>query len=89
VRAAPKEHAARTSLVHYRVRVVRRDDGEGLRAVARPPLAPAVRTDMVPRPLVVRDRDAVVLFRAVTRPPFAPARFFCAVVPARPPLAPA
>jgi len=84
-----REHAARTSLVHYRVRVLRRDDGEDLRAVTRPPRAPAVRTDMVPRPLVVRDRDTVVLLRAVTRPPFAPARFFCAVVPVRPPLAPA
>jgi len=71
--------------LHHRVRVVRRedDDGDVLRAAARPPLAPAVRTDIVPRPLVlVRDFDVVVpLLRAVTRPPFAPARRFCAVVP--------
>ena len=63
------------------MRVVRRDEGEDLRAVTRPPFAPAVRTDIVPRP-TVRVLDVVVpLLRAVTRPPFAPARFFCAVVP--------
>jgi hypothetical protein len=62
-----------------------------LRAVARPPRAPAVRTDIVPRPEL---RDELVVLReleraAVVRPPFAPAFFFCAVVPARPPFAPA
>jgi hypothetical protein len=65
---------------------VREDD---VRAVARPPLAPAVRTDIVPRPLV-RDEDfAEPDVRAVARPPFFPAAFFCVVVPARPPFAPA
>lgn len=62
-----------------------------LRAVARPPRAPAVRTDIVPRPEL---RDELFELRdveldAVARPPFAPAFFFCAVVPARPPFAPA
>ena len=61
-----------------------------MRALARPPFAPAVRTDIVPRPLV---RDVVDRFvddlLAVARPPFFPAAFFCAVVPARPPFAPA
>jgi hypothetical protein len=61
-----------------------------LRAVARPPRAPAVRTDIVPRPLVVLADDVRADdFFAVARPPFAPAFFFCAVVPARPPFAPA
>ena len=60
-----------------------------MRAVLRPPLAPAVRTDIVPRPLA-RDVDFFVPdLRAVARPPFFPAAFFCAVVPARPPFAPA
>jgi len=70
-----------------------RDDErlDDLRAVARPPRAPAVRTLIVPRPLVreeLRDEEAEDL-RAVARPPLAPARFFCAVEPERPPFAPA
>jgi hypothetical protein len=65
---------------------VRDDD---LRALARPPFAPAVRTDIVPRPLVRDDDFDVPDLRAVARPPFLPAAFFCAVVPARPPFAPA
>src|SRR5881227_4422430 len=60
-----------------------------LRALARPPFAPAVRTDIVPRPLVRDDDLDVPDLRAVARPPFLPAAFFCAVVPARPPFAPA
>jgi hypothetical protein len=61
-----------------------------LRAVARPPRAPAVRTDILPEPLFrVVDFVEVDERCAVTRPPFAPAFFFCATLPARPPFAPA
>src|SRR5581483_10107242 len=73
-------------------RLLRDDDfrDDVLRAVARPPRAPAVRTDILPGPLLrvvdfVEDDER----RAATRPPFAPAFFFCATVPARPPFAPA
>jgi hypothetical protein len=82
--------------MHVRQRRVRDVDDlrglEDLRAVARPPRAPAERTDKVPRPLL-REDDAdervALVFRAVARPPVAPAVFFCALVPARPPRAPA
>ena len=56
---------------------MREDD---LRALVRPPLAPAVRTDIVPRPLVRDELFDVPDSRAVARPPFLPAAFFCAVV---------
>jgi len=81
----------RLAHVESRQRPLRDDDFRVvvLRAVARPPRAPAVRTDIVPRP-VVRDVELREVVRdAVARPPFAPAFFFCTVVPARPPLAPA
>jgi hypothetical protein len=83
-----------TRVVHVRQRRLRDEDDvrelDDLRAVARPPFAPAVRTDIVPRPLVRDDVERLeVVFRAVARPPFAPAAFFCARVPARPPRAPA
>jgi hypothetical protein len=48
-----------------------------------------VRTDIVPRPDVRDDELREVVRDAVARPPFAPAFFFCAVVPAFPPLRPA
>jgi len=73
-------------------RLLRDDDlrDDVLRAVARPPRAPAVRTDILPEPLLLAV-DFVEDFerRAATRPPFAPAFFFCATLPARPPFAPA
>ena len=75
-----------TRLAHAMARQRLRDDF--LRAVERPPRAPAVRTDIVPRPLE-RDVELDDDFRAVARPPFAPAFRFCAVEPARPPFAPA